>query len=82
MTSRGTSQLVCRVSGFTSLQVAVEREKELERLNKTDGFRPPEVLRGRNHNHKSDVWDFGLLLYELTSLGILRFPKNGSLRTI
>ena len=34
-------------------------------------YRPPEIQERGTHTPSTDVWDFGLLLYQLVTLGEL-----------
>ena len=40
-------------------------------------FRPPEIQRHDTHTAGTDVWDFGLLVYQLTTLGELPHVADG-----
>ncbi|XP_030645335.1 tyrosine-protein kinase STYK1 [Chanos chanos] len=54
------------------LEVGTPGELEDMELRK---WQAPEVLAHRPHSHSSDVWSFGILLYEMATLGDPPFPR-------
>ena len=50
--------------GFSTAQEKRRRKRELVG---TKSFMPPEILKGKKHNEKVDVWSFGCFAYELAT---------------
>lgn len=43
---------------------------------------PPEVLSERRYSLRSDVWSFGMVMFEIWSLGKMPFAEIGNLRNV
>lgn len=68
--------LVCKISDFGLTQSVREAEsKALERTKFAIKWTAPEALLHNNFSVKSDIWSFGVLLYEIITYG--RFPYAG-----
>jgi len=68
-----SQHLICRIGDFGFINLSEETNKELIRLNAK--WLAPEVLKFSRVTTKSDVWSFGVLLYEVITYG--RFPYPG-----
>ena len=70
-----SEQLVCKVSDFGLAQkVSSGSYKESSRTQFPLKWMAPETIAQRTFSVKSDVWAFGILLYEVVTHGALPYP--------
>ena len=68
-------KLVCKVSDFGLAQkVSGSTYKESSRTQFPLKWMAPETIAHRSFSIKSDVWAFGILLYEMVTHGALPYP--------
>ena len=70
-----SEKLVCKVSDFGLAQkVSGSTYKESSRTQFPLKWMAPETIAHRSFSIKSDVWAFGILLYEMVTHGALPYP--------
>ena len=70
-----SEQLVCKISDFGLAQkVSGNTYKESSRTQFPLKWMAPEAISHRSFSVKSDVWAFGILLYEMVTHGALPYP--------
>ena len=68
-------ELVCKISDFGLAQkVSGDTYKESSRTQFPIKWMAPEAIRQRLFSVKSDVWAFGILLYEMVTHGAFPYP--------
>jgi len=68
-----SQHLICRIGDFGIINaLSEETSKELIRINAK--WLAPEVLKFSPVTTKSDVWSFGVLLYEVVTYGCFPYP--------
>ena len=69
------TELVCKISDFGLAQkVSGNTYKETSRTQFPLKWMAPEAISHRSFSVKSDVWAFGILLYEMVTHGALPYP--------
>lgn len=70
-----SEQLICKISDFGLAQkVSGSTYKESSRTQFPLKWMAPEAIMHRSFSVKSDVWAFGILLYEMVTRGALPYP--------
>lgn len=70
-----SEQLICKISDFGLAQkVSGSTYKESSRTQFPLKWMAPEAVMHRSFSVKSDVWAFGILLYEMVTHGALPYP--------
>jgi len=72
-----SDHLVCRIGCFSVINTVYKYDKYTE-LKFAIKWAAPEVLRFAHFTIKSDVWSFGILLYEVVTLGSDPYPRMDS----
>ena len=65
--------LICKIGNFHST-IHVEEKGHKHNINPAIRWIAPEVVQNNHFSTKSDVWSFGILLYEIITLGSIPYP--------
>ena len=68
-----TEHLICRIGGLGIIN-ALSKESREEFIRSNTKWSAPEVLNMSPITTKSDVWSFGILLYEVVTYGHVPYP--------
>ncbi|XP_065889127.1 proto-oncogene tyrosine-protein kinase Src-like isoform X2 [Dysidea avara] len=74
-----SEHLICRVGDFGILNT-LSKETSEELIRSKSKWSAPEVLKFSHVTTKSDVWSFGVLLYEVVTYGRIPYPGMSDCR--
>lgn len=73
-----TQRLICKVTNFSCARIIIISKNNFVKSVASETFptkwTAPETLRSGCFTIKSDIWSFGIVLYELLSLGSVPYP--------
>ena len=69
-----SQHLICRIGDFGIMNILSEKARE-EYIKSKTKWSAPEVLKVSCVTTKSDVWSFGVLLYEVVTHGHMPYPE-------
>ena len=69
-----TEQLVCKVADFGIIPILLQAKQNREMIAWPDKWTAPETAYYEVFTTKSDVWSFGIVLYELITYGQTPYP--------
>ncbi|KAH9489965.1 Tyrosine kinase receptor Cad96Ca [Bulinus truncatus] len=79
-----TDRGICKITDF-GLARSIKGTDNYERISKGPlpvRWMAPEALVDRNHSSKSDVWAYGVVLWEIVTLGASPYPGLSALEVL
>ena len=78
-----SDHLVCRVGCFSVINTVCKNGNHMSTgINVAIKWASPEVMKSAHFTIKSDVWSFGILLYELVTHGSDPYPEMDRIKTM
>ena len=69
-----TEDLVCKVADYGIIPIALENRKNRRKISWPDKWTAPETIVYEVLTTKSDVWSYGIVLYEIITCGKIPYP--------